>query len=86
VADSTTRMTCRGSAFFVAMNTLVEDDELKTLRAMAEGSKPFKASGLWERLAGLDLKEFWKLPARERLGLGYYQTAKRRAVALKGEG
>ena len=31
------------------MTTLVEDEELKRLRAMSEGSKPFKASPLWER-------------------------------------
>jgi len=62
--------------------TLVEDGELQTLRAMAEGSKPFKRSGLWERLAGLDLKAFYKLPPRERLACGYYLTAKRRAEAL----
>jgi hypothetical protein len=66
------------------MKTLVEDEELKTLRAMADGSRPFERSGLWERLAALDLKEFWKLPARERLAVGYYQTAQRRADALKG--
>jgi hypothetical protein len=64
--------------------TLVEDAELKALRAQAEGSKPFRRSGLWERLAGLDLKEFYKLPARERLAVGYYQTAKRRAETLQG--
>ena len=64
------------------MNTLVEDDELKTLRAMAEGTKAFETSGLWERLAALDLKEFMKLPARERLAVGYYQTARRRAGVL----
>jgi len=66
------------------MKTLVEDEELKTLRAMADGSKPFKPSGLWERLAAMDLKEFWKLPARERLAVGYYQTARRRAEVLEG--
>lgn len=65
------------------MQTLVEDDELKRLRAMAEGSKPFRTSGLYERLAALDLKEFYRLPARERLAVGYYQTAKRRAEALQ---
>lgn len=67
------------------MKTLVEDQELQRLRAMAEGSKPFKESRLWERLAALDLKEFWKLPARERLGVGYYQTARRRATPLSRE-
>lgn len=64
------------------MNTLVEDQEFRCLRAMAEGSKPFEASRLWERLAALDLREFMKLPARERLAVGYYQTAKRRTAAL----
>jgi hypothetical protein len=64
------------------VKTLVEDGELKALRAMAEGSKPFRESGLWERLAALGLKECYKLPPRERLATGYYLTAKRRAEAL----
>lgn len=68
------------------MKTLIEDEELKALRAMADGSKPFTPSGLWERLAALDLKEFWKLPPRERLAVGYYQTGLRRAESLKAEG
>lgn len=84
MADSTTRFECRGSVFFVAMKTLVEDDELKTLRAMAEGSKPFERSGLWERLAAKEWSEIKKLPARERLGVGYYTAAQRRAEMLKG--
>jgi hypothetical protein len=53
---------------------------------MAEGSKAFEESGLWERLAALDLKEFMKLPPRERLGVGYCAAAKRRAVQLKEVG
>lgn len=65
------------------MKTLVEDEELKALRAMADGSRPFEKSGLWERLAALDLKEFMKLPARERLAVGYYQTARRRVGMLQ---
>ena len=65
------------------MKTLVEDDELRRLRAMAEGSKPFEESGLWERLAAKEWAEFKKLPPRERLAVGYYQTAKRRAESLK---
>ena len=65
------------------VRTLVEDEELKGLRAMAEGSRPFEESGLWERLSALDLKEIKLLPARERLGVGYYTTARRRAVQLK---
>jgi hypothetical protein len=63
--------------------TLVEDEELKALRAMAEGSRPFTTSGLWERLAALDLKAFYRLPARERLAVGYYTTARRKAEALQ---
>lgn len=65
------------------MKTLIEDEELKLLRAQADGSKPFTASSLWERFAALDLKEFMKLPARERLAVGYYQTARRRAEMLQ---
>ena len=64
------------------MKTLVEDEELQLLRAMADGSRRFEESGLWERLAGLDLKEIRRLPARERLGVGYYTAAKRRSAAL----
>jgi hypothetical protein len=64
------------------MKTLVEDEDLKDLRAMADGSKSFRESPLWERLAALDLREFMKLPARERLAVGYYQTGKRRAASL----
>jgi hypothetical protein len=66
-----------------AVKTLVEDAELQALRAQAEGSKPFRTSGLWERLAALDMKDFYKLPPRERLAVGYYQTAKRRVAALQ---
>jgi hypothetical protein len=84
VADSTTQIRVSvESVFFVAVKTLVEDDELKRLRAMADGSRPFKESGLWERLAALDLKEIMRLPARERLGVGYYTAAQRRAESLK---
>jgi hypothetical protein len=65
------------------MKTLVEDSELQRLRAMAEGEMPFETIGLWERLAALDLKEFMKLPARERLAAGYYICGRRRAEQLK---
>jgi hypothetical protein len=65
------------------MKTLVEDEELRRLRSMADGSRRFEESGLWERLAALDLKELMKLPPRERLGLGYYTAAKRRAGQLR---
>jgi hypothetical protein len=63
--------------------TLVEDAELKRLRAMAEGSRKFETSGLYERLSALDLKEFYKLDAHTRLAVGYYQTARRKAEALQ---
>lgn len=66
------------------MKTLVEDEELKRLRAMAEGSRRFEVSGLWERLCALDLKEIKRLPARERLSIGYYETARRRVEQMKG--
>lgn len=65
------------------MKTLVEDEELKRLRAMAEGAKPFERSGLWDKLSALDWLELKKLPARECLGLGYYTAAQRRFEALK---
>jgi hypothetical protein len=64
------------------MNTLIEDEELKRLRSMAEGTRAFEWSRLWERLSALEMKEFMKLPARERLAVGYYQTAKRRVEQL----
>ena len=50
---------------------------------MADGSRPFESSGLWERLASLDLKEIMRLPARARLAVGYYTAAKRRAGQLR---
>lgn len=65
------------------MKTLVEDEELRRLRAMADGSKPLIVSGLWERLAALNLKELMKLPPRERLGVGYYTAAKRSAEQFR---
>jgi len=64
------------------MKTLVEDGELLRLRAMADGSRKFEESRLWEKLSALDTKEIIRLPPRERLGVGYYTAAKRRAVAL----
>lgn len=67
------------------MKTLVEDEELKRLRAMAEGSKPFESSGLWDKLSALEWSEIKKLPPRERLGVGYYTAAQRRVEALKSE-
>jgi hypothetical protein len=58
------------------------DAELVSLKAQAWGLQPFRRSGLYERLAALDLKEFYKLPPRERLAVGFYQSAKRRAESL----
>jgi hypothetical protein len=65
------------------LKRLVEDEKLLRLRAMAEGLKPFEPSGLWDRLSALDWSEIMKLPARERLGVGYYTAARRRAESLK---
>jgi hypothetical protein len=65
------------------VNTLVEDAELKHLRAVAEGSKPFRKIALWEKLGEKDWSELKKLPPRERLALGYYQAGKRHAESLK---
>jgi hypothetical protein len=64
------------------LKTLVEDEELNRLRAMAEGSRKFEESGLWGRLSALDQKEFMKLPPRERLAAGFYLAARRRAAQL----
>lgn len=68
------------------MKTLVEDKELLRLREMAEGSRPFRASRLWDRLSAMPWAEIKRLPARERLGIGYYEAGRRRVVALKGGG
>jgi hypothetical protein len=62
--------------------TLVMDAELESLKAQAEGRATFTRSGLLERLSDLDLKEFYRLPPRERLAVGFYQSAKRRAESL----
>ncbi len=62
------------------MKQLVEDKELLVLKAMAQGSKPFRPIKRWEDLAALDLKEFMKLPARDRLGVGYYTRARELAT------
>jgi hypothetical protein len=65
------------------MKTLVEDAELLRLRAMADGSKPFEVIGLWERLGEKEWPELKRLPARERLALGYYLAARRRVEQMK---
>jgi hypothetical protein len=65
------------------MKTLVEDAELKYLRAMALGEKPFRRIGLWEKLSAKDWDEIKKLPQREKLGVGYYTTAQRKAESMK---
>jgi hypothetical protein len=66
------------------LKTLVEDEELLRLRAMAEGRVDFKESGLWSKLAALPWAEIKKLPARERLGIGYFEAARRRVESLRG--
>lgn len=63
------------------MSRIVEDGELKTLRAMAEGARPFKELSEWEEVAALDFAELRKLPARERLAVGYYVLARSRAAS-----
>jgi hypothetical protein len=65
------------------MNTLLDDDELKRLREMAEGSRPFEESGLWSRMAAKEWKDIKRLPARERLAVGYYVAAERRREQMK---
>lgn len=62
---------------------LVEDEELRRLRAMAEGRLQFRSSRLWERLAVEDMEKPYTLPAYQRLGVGYYTTARRRVESLK---
>jgi hypothetical protein len=52
---------------------------------MAEGSRAFESSGLWECLAAMEPREVLKLPPRERLGVGYYEAAKRRAALMRGD-
>jgi hypothetical protein len=65
------------------VKTLVEDEELKALRAMAEGTKPFRASRLWDKLSAMPWSEIKKMPPRERLGIGYYEAARRRVASLQ---
>jgi hypothetical protein len=60
------------------MKPIVEDKELKSLRAMVDGSKPFRTKPKLERLIKLDLKEFMTLDAQTRLRVGYYVAAKAR--------
>jgi hypothetical protein len=50
---------------------------------MAEGRRDFEESGLWSKLAALPWAEIKKLPARERLGIGYFEAARRRVESLK---
>ncbi len=64
---------------------LIEDDEIKRLRAMADGSRPFEPAPLWERLAALDWRELKRLDARTRLGCGYYLAAKRRRAVMTSD-
>jgi hypothetical protein len=68
------------------MTTLVEDEELQRLRAMAEGRCGFQVSRRLERLAAKDWGAFKKLSARERLAVGYYQAAKSRSGRVRESG
>lgn len=53
------------------------------MRAQALGERPFRVNPLYERLAALDQRELMRqLEPGERLSLGYYVAAKRRAEAL----
>jgi hypothetical protein len=45
--------------------------------------KRSQGSGLWSKLAALPWAEIKKLPARERLGVGYFEAARRRVESLK---
>lgn len=68
------------------MKTLVEDEELTRLRRMAEGSLPFDGSAcsMWAKLYDqLSIQEIQKLPPRERLAVGFYIAARRRAASMK---
>lgn len=67
------------------MKTLVEDEELKRLRAMADGSRPFEVIGKWEKLSELAWRNPKALPPREKLGVGYYQAGRRYAEQMKGD-
>jgi hypothetical protein len=60
------------------MSRIIEDEELRALRAMADGSAPFQESPVWEEIAALEWCELKMLDARTRLALGYYATAKSR--------
>jgi hypothetical protein len=62
------------------VNRVVEDEERKALRAMADGSMPFEEVATWEKVSALDWRDLKKLDARTRLALGYYTAAKRRAA------
>lgn len=67
------------------MKTLVEDEELRRLRAMADGSKPFdeESCSLWAKMYDqLSRGGIRKLPPRERLAIGYFIAARRRRDSM----
>ncbi len=58
-------------------------DDLQELKAQAEGAKPFKPSALYDRLAALPWPQLRKLEPAERLAVGYYTCAQRRAEQMR---
>ena len=58
-------------------------DDLRELKAQAEGAKPFQPSALYDRLLQLPWREIAKLPPAERLALGFYTAAQRRREQMK---
>jgi hypothetical protein len=57
-------------------------DDLAELKAQAEGAKPFTPNALLDHLAGLPWPKLQKLPPAERLAIGYYTCAQRRAEQM----
>ena len=58
-------------------------DDLRELKAQAEGARPFRPSALYDKLAALPWPKLRKLEPAERLAIGYYVAAQRRAESLK---
>lgn len=58
--------------------------ELEELKAQAEGRAPFTPNGLFEKLGELvGGPQYKSMTPAERLALGYYLCARRRARMLK---
>ena len=79
-----TQTSTRGRLFCFMAVTLTDD--LRELKAQAEGAKPFKPSALYDRLAALPWAKIKKMDAPMRLALGFYTAAQRRAEGLKDSG